>query len=454
MYKANKTNFLLSLLFLSLVPWAYCSYPDPGVPLGCTKDTDCGPPLRICVKGQCEYSVTTDMNGSAGCSDQAKNGSETDVDCGGGICTACGLGQVCVGNADCQSNNCAAGICRVGPGCADNMKNGNETDVDCGGNCVGCSDGKICTMNRDCISGNCSSNICISGPQILVDGLAQPYDLTIDATYIYWVENRAVGGALRKVPKVGGSATTLSAVLAEPTAVIVDANYAYVLERNNGANGRIDRIPLAGGSAEPVVGGLNNSQNHLVQAGSNLYWGDYVMGTGGVIKTAAKSAGAIASVVAQGNGLLNLPTAIDSDGTFLYVHNDSNTMLRFPIGGGAPFALGTTAGVSAIRVLGGTVFFTDYANNLVGSIPTSGGSMTTVASGGTGLVDLAVDGSYVYFIDLANPGSSVRRAGILGGPTKTYYNGGGSIGIEVDASYVYWITYVSLNQGKVMRAPK
>jgi hypothetical protein len=44
--------------------------------------------------------------GPAGCTDQTKNGTETDVDCGGGVCPACVAGLKCVTATDCASEIC------------------------------------------------------------------------------------------------------------------------------------------------------------------------------------------------------------------------------------------------------------------------------------------------------------------------------------------------------------
>ena len=43
------------------------------------------------------------------------------------------------------------------------MKNGSETDVDCGGSCAPatrCANGKMCAANSDCTSANCASLTC------------------------------------------------------------------------------------------------------------------------------------------------------------------------------------------------------------------------------------------------------------------------------------------------------
>jgi len=87
------------------------------------------------------------------CTDQAKNGDETDVDCGGGVCPKCADGKVCLKHADCKSGVCKSGICAAAS-CTDKVKNGAETDVDCGGGtCPACADTKQCAKNSDCSSG-------------------------------------------------------------------------------------------------------------------------------------------------------------------------------------------------------------------------------------------------------------------------------------------------------------
>lgn len=48
-----------------------------------------------------------------GCSDNRRNGTETDVDCGGGACTArCNAAQRCEANSDCASAVCQNGTCQ------------------------------------------------------------------------------------------------------------------------------------------------------------------------------------------------------------------------------------------------------------------------------------------------------------------------------------------------------
>lgn len=107
----------------------------------------CGPadcPSGVCTEGRC---------GDASCSDNVKNGTETDTDCGGS-CAKCADGKGCAGNGDCGTGFCSGGTCRT-PTCTDNARNGNETDVDCGGGCPKCANGGLCRVDSDC-----ASNIC------------------------------------------------------------------------------------------------------------------------------------------------------------------------------------------------------------------------------------------------------------------------------------------------------
>src|SRR5215218_3645171 len=46
------------------------------------------------------------------CQDGVKNGGESDVDCGGGTCPRCAVGQICASRNDCISGRCDVGTCK------------------------------------------------------------------------------------------------------------------------------------------------------------------------------------------------------------------------------------------------------------------------------------------------------------------------------------------------------
>jgi hypothetical protein len=94
------------------------------------------------------------------CTDNAQNGTESDVDCGGS-CGRCPDLSDCNQDADCVNNNCdASGTCIS---CGDTVKNGTETGIDCGGAdpaCRRCNPGEVCLSNSDCLSQFCVGGFC------------------------------------------------------------------------------------------------------------------------------------------------------------------------------------------------------------------------------------------------------------------------------------------------------
>jgi hypothetical protein len=157
---------------------------DPGgtmtVPIGtkCATDGECGG--GRCVDGAC--APRTGCQGPADCdshvcgsdgtcqsptsSDGVKNGSETDIDCGGGAPTnapLCAAGKACLAATDCFWGHCDGNVCGDHvPG----TKDGDESDVDCGGTqSPGCDWFKACNADDDCASKVCGlEKQCLPGP--------------------------------------------------------------------------------------------------------------------------------------------------------------------------------------------------------------------------------------------------------------------------------------------------
>src|SRR6185436_6256289 len=89
------------------------------------------------------FSPAVDKGGAVGlCTNQERDGDESDVDCGGLLCSPCAIGRSCGAHGDCEARTCVAGVC-AGPACDDQVRNGTETDVDCGGGlCPRCKAGQ------------------------------------------------------------------------------------------------------------------------------------------------------------------------------------------------------------------------------------------------------------------------------------------------------------------------
>jgi hypothetical protein len=139
---------------------------------GSETDVDCGggacSPCAIgshcavsadCAGGACLNNVCAVANG---CNDRVQDGAETDLDCGGGSCPRCALGRRCQLPGDCTGGACVNNVCAAASSCSNLVRDGNETDIDCGGSCAPCAVGRACVVNGDCASGSCSAgNHCV-----------------------------------------------------------------------------------------------------------------------------------------------------------------------------------------------------------------------------------------------------------------------------------------------------
>jgi hypothetical protein len=146
-------------------PGFYCDVKHHCGSAPCT-DLDCGgacPPCDLgkrcqldadCQSYACDAASATCIQNQ--CLDHVQDGNETDLDCGGGICGGCELGQACLLDQDCRSQACdtLSHQC-VSDQCADHRTDGAESGVDCGGGlCPSCAVGQACKNNLDCQAGH------------------------------------------------------------------------------------------------------------------------------------------------------------------------------------------------------------------------------------------------------------------------------------------------------------
>jgi hypothetical protein len=117
-----------------------------------------------CASNSCVNSVCLPPS----CDDDAHNGDETDVDCGGS-CAPCLPGGGCAAQTDCQQKVCVSNIC-LPASCNDAVKNGTESDIDCGGTCnTNCPPGQMCNVAADCVTALCSpTKLCTCPPSMVV----------------------------------------------------------------------------------------------------------------------------------------------------------------------------------------------------------------------------------------------------------------------------------------------
>jgi hypothetical protein len=129
----------------------------PGQSIACTAKSGCDG-SQVC-KADGTYDACS-------CQDPASSSSSSETT---GASTSSGAG----GAGGAQGTTSSTGAGGAAPSCFDNAKNGNETDIDCGGiDCVPCANGSSCFLDNDCVSGVCHNIQCEAAcsPPGVIDG--------------------------------------------------------------------------------------------------------------------------------------------------------------------------------------------------------------------------------------------------------------------------------------------
>ena len=112
---------------------------DCGIGGDCLVDSDCVTGKCDTGNSQCRVFTTTEL-----CGNGVLHHEETDVDCRGPMCSwigkLCPVAKLCAADSNCRSGTCdqayataVAGGNALCVSCSDGAKNGDESDVDCGG---------------------------------------------------------------------------------------------------------------------------------------------------------------------------------------------------------------------------------------------------------------------------------------------------------------------------------
>jgi hypothetical protein len=115
-------------------------------------------PLEAC------GDITTPTNclpGWSDCNASPWDGCEEDLATSAQHCGACG--NACAAGAFCEAGRCVTGRCN------DGARNGDETDVDCGGSCAACAACRGCRSGNDCATGLCEAGQCTYRTEVSVD---------------------------------------------------------------------------------------------------------------------------------------------------------------------------------------------------------------------------------------------------------------------------------------------
>lgn len=220
--------------------------------------------------------------------------------------------------------------------------------------------------------------------------------------------DRAATARLVRVPLTGGEAITIAGGLELARALAVDGGLAYWAESSIHASiegmRRVARAPLAGGAVETVLDGVAPSPG-LAAGGGKLWLAD---------RWRVKGVGL------DGAGWEQLAHLDDGVGALAYQDGSVFTLvgglgqvLRLPTAGGAPALLHPGSGYAELlRAAGAHVYWVDSLDT-IRRVPKAGGAAETVAAGLAAVTDLVVDGEHVYAYE--NDAARIVRIPAAGG---------------------------------------
>ena len=273
------------------------------------------------------------------------------------------------------------------------------------------------------------------GATSLATGVFSPRALALGPTTVYWTTSQvrqhgapvgdasAATGGIESAPRAGGPVTEIVAGLSSPFEVALSGSTLFFSQGGPGAAtvesfllGRTILTNVATGETPPIP--------LFVESGI-LYWAS---GSGGtlLVQSAPTAGGAKSTVGSQsddaGDGS---PVAMVADSASLYVLSATSggaaSILAFPFAGGAAKSLWHANGAnpSDLAVLGTTLYWIVDDSSTGGeilSMPTTGGTSTTLAANLASPAKLAVTGTSLYFTE-----------GVASGAVLSVSTGGGTV---------------------------
>jgi hypothetical protein len=341
----------------------------------CGSCNDICPAKQTCVAGKCsDFCPYTVCSGACvSTDDDPKN------------CGACG--KVCPaanGVATCAKGVCQLACTTTFADCDGDPSNGCEVDLS--------ADGKNCgKCKRDCLGGACAATAC--QPVVLATGEAGARGITLDANNVYFGNISAI----RKIPKMGGSAVTLTTFTSPviPNFLTIDANNLYWSTATYTGQGSLQYCPLGNCSSPTTLAAGEPMPMTVAVDATNVYWSN---ANGGVRKCAIAGCGGSPTTLVN---VWSLALSIDANNVY---YTSSNGIFSCALGG---------------------------CNN----------SPTLLASNNSSPMSIAVDASTVYWVTNTGLVAKCAKGGCSNAPTELVNLLGPALeSVVYDTNDVYYIS--------------
>jgi hypothetical protein len=255
-----------------------------------------------------------------------------------------------------------------------------------------------------------------------------------------------------KVSVTGGSVTTLATVTSadQPTDIAADDSRVYWTIK-----GAVRAVPIGGGAAQTLFGGLDEPANLTLDSGA-IYWTEILccaIHGNGVVKRAPLAGGPV-TVLAQGRDwpgeiVVDALRAYWVEGGIYGTVEGYGRILTLPLAGGSPSSIADSGPgkLPAFAVDDTHVYFANKWT--VKRVPLDGGPVEQLGRGYFNIDQLVTDGSHVYWVE--TPQAIVYRVSVNGGPVTLVGAGlGPSATLDLDATNVYWVDHYDT----IRKAPK
>jgi hypothetical protein len=376
---------------------------------------------------------------------------------------ACGTGETCVSSAGAASCSCQRNLTPCDGGCFDLDNDPN--------NCGACG--------HDCQGQDCSGRQC--APATLATGVIVTYRMALSQAELFFISSSTDGtGDLYRVPKQGGGRVAI-ALTTDLHGVAVDGTTVYYafygpsfefqvvrLESN-------DNLVTFTSAEEPPTYGYRRlvefsgtgavvGTESLQVSGGFVYWS-----ASGYRRAQTSSATPVATGELLGTepGTLLLAPA---DNCVYGVGSDQSSILRACTGGSqatvhvAGGADGSFHAVADIVADASGVYFSEMEAGIKRlALSSDTPTITTLAASSTVPTALALDDSFVYFIDGADRFSpctntmSINRVSKSGGEVTPIVSSttGCPKFVSVDDTFVYWAEWADSGEsGSILKVAK